>query len=438
MRALLLSLVALATLRAQDFEPYLKAQQEVNGFSGTALVARDGKVLLRKGVGLANREWNIAATPETKFRLGSITKQFTATAIMLLEQRGKLKVEDTLDKHVSDCPEAWKKVTIHQVLSHTSGIPSYTGEPAYASNKLKPTPPADLVALFRNRPLDFEPGAQYKYSNSGYSLLGFIIEKASGESYEAFLKKNIFVPLGMKSTGYDHNTEIVPMRASGYSVSGVKARNAEYVDMTIPYAAGALYSTVDDLYTWDQALYGDKVLPQEALKRMFTVVKNNYGYGWSIAKRDGRTMIGHGGGIDGFSTMIARYPEQKAAVIVLSNVEQVNAGRIATGLSALLFGEAVEMPKQFIEITLPAEALDKFTGVYEITPSFRLTVTREGNGLITQATGQGKIPIFPESESKFFARLMEAQITFEKGPDGKVNKLIIHQGGRNTPAKRVE
>lgn len=419
-------------------QEYLQAHKDVNSFSGTALVAQNGKILLRTGIGLANREWNIANIPEAKMRLGSITKQFTATSILLLELQKKLSVEDTVDKHVPDAPEAWKKITIHHLLTHTSGIPSYTSDPAYERNKINPTPLPDLIALFRGKPLEFEPGSSWKYSNSGYSLLGGVIQRASGMTYEQFLQKHIFGPLEMKNTGYDHWDVILPNRAAGYTKKKNQIRNADYLDMSVPHAAGALYSTVDDLYLWDRCLYTDKVLPQSGRDRMFTPVKNNYGYGWVISKLGGRKVLGHGGGIDGFATMILRMPDDQSVIILLSNLEQTNATEIANGLASILYGLPYQIPKTRKEITLDPALYDNYVGVYELAPKFRLTVTREGSRLMTQATGQGKLEVFPESETQFFLKVIDAQLTFVKGPDGKAVQVILHQAGRNMPGKRVE
>src|SRR6516164_7420559 len=216
-------------------------------FMGSVLVAEDGKILLDKGYGFANLEWQVPNTPTTKFRLGSITKQFTAASILLLEERGKLKVEDPVKKYMQDAPAAWDKITIFHLLTHTSGIPSFTGFPDY--RKLEPfaTTAAELVARFRDKPLDFQPGEKWSYSNSGYVLLGYLIEKISGESYDKFVRENIFTPLGMKDSGYDSNSAIIPHRASGYVSKGDHFEHAGFINMTVPHGAGALYSTSEDL-----------------------------------------------------------------------------------------------------------------------------------------------------------------------------------------------
>src|SRR5580698_9862694 len=240
----------------QVVQSYVDSKQ----FMGAALVARDGKVLLSKGYGFANLEWGVANSPASKFRLGSITKQFTAACILLLEERGKLKVDDPVKKYMTDAPAAWDKVTIFNLLTHTSGIPSFTGFPDYSSTEAVPTTPEKLVARFRDKPLEFQPGEKWNYSNSGYVLLGYLIEKISGESYEKFVQENIFTPLGMKDSGYDSNSTIIPHRASGYSLGPNGPVNAGYINMTVPLSAGGLYSTTDDLLRWEQGLFSGKLL----------------------------------------------------------------------------------------------------------------------------------------------------------------------------------
>src|SRR5262245_15545926 len=283
-------------------DAYLAAQASVNRFSGSVLVAKGDDVLVAKGVGLANIEHQVPNTPQTKFRLGSITKQFTATAILLLAQQNKLSVEDLASKHVENCPEAWNAVTIHHLLTHTSGIPSFTSLPSYRESMPLPSPPSKTLDRVRDMPLEFTPGEKFTYSNSGYVLLGQIIEKVAGKPYEKLLPEVIFEPLGMKDTGYDLPAPIVPHRAAGYRRIGDQLANAAYLDMTIPHAAGALYSTALDLHRWSMALDEGKLISSGAYEKMFTPVKETYGYGWFIDKQFDRRRIGHGGGINGFST----------------------------------------------------------------------------------------------------------------------------------------
>lgn len=245
-------------------------------FMGSVLVAQNGKVLLDKGYGYANLEWQVANSPQSKFRLGSITKQFTAACILLLEERGKLSTDDPVKKYLSNAPAAWDKITIYNLLTHTSGIPNFTSFPDYQTSEGTPTTPEKLVERFLNKPLDFQPGEKFQYSNSNYILLGYLLEKISGQSYQNFLAANIFKPLGMNDSGYDSNSEIIPHRAAGYMPGPNGSVNASYIDMTIPFSAGALYSTTEDLLRWEEALFGGKVLNAASFKKMTTPFKDDY------------------------------------------------------------------------------------------------------------------------------------------------------------------
>ena len=428
--------------RAQDllpkFEEYAQATAKVDRFSGAILVARDGKVLMSKGYGMADVENDVPNTPETKFRLGSLTKQFTAASILLLQERGKLSVQDSICKYVAPCPEAWQPVTIHHLLSHTGGVPNLTSFPDYARTKREPTTVEATIGRFRDRPLDFKPGENWKYSNSGYILLGHVVEKVSGKSYESFLRENIFEPLKMTSTGYDHADEIVKRRARGYAPGPDGPVNADYLDMSIPFSAGGLYSTVGDLYLWDQALYGEKILKKSSLDAMFTAVRSDYGYGFYVNKLFDRRLAAHGGGIEGFSTSIHRFPDDRVTVVVLSNYEAARSGRIARDLAAVAFGEKYELPVERVVVKVDPKLYDAYVGEYELEPGFVFTVTREGDHLMMQATGQGKTEAFPASETNFFFKVVRADITFVKDATGRVIHLILNQNGRQMNAKKIK
>ena len=408
---------------------YMAASQKVDKFSGTVLIARDGKPIYSKGFGMANYEWNIPNTPETVFRVGSITKQFTSAAIMLLQERGKLSTSDSVCKYVSECPAAWEPITIKHVLTHTSGIPNYTSFPGWMDKKaVLPITTAELLAEYKSKPLDFAPGEKNSYSNSGYHLLGAIIEKVSGKSYADFLQENIFTPLGLKQTGYDMPKSMIKYRAAGYSREGDGLVNAAYLDMLIPYAAGSLYSTTLDLLTWEQALNTDKLLTVKSREEMFTPFKNNYAYGWGVGKRFERNSMSHSGGIYGFSAYIVRYPDDKVTVVVLSNVQNMVSGNVANALSAIAFGAKYELPKERISITLPPNVLDQYVGEYDLNPSLKLTVTLENGSLMLKIPSQPAFQMFPESEKVFFLKTAEVTITFVKDASGKVTQLLFQQG----------
>ena len=427
--------------RAQDntsrMEQVVQSYLSNKQFMGSVLIARDKAVLLDKGYGFANLEWEIPNSPTTKFRLGSLTKQFTAACILLLEERGKLKVDDPVKKYMPDAPAAWDKVTIFNLLTHTSGIPSFTGFLDYASTEATATTPEKLVLRFRDKPLEFQPGEKMNYSNSGYVLLGYLIEKISGQTYSEFVQENIFKPLGMQDSGYDSNSAIIPHRASGYSPADKGLKNTGYIDMTIPFSAGGLYSTTEDLARWEQGLYGGKLLSAASLTKMTTPFKNDYAFGLIIHKVDGHQVIEHGGGIEGFNTSLAYYPEDKLAVIVLGNVNGTAPQQIAQDLGTLAHGGKVTLLSEHKQVPIDPKVFDGYVGTYQLAPDFVLAVRRDGDHFITQATGQGQVEIFPETDHDFFAKVVDAQITFVTDSQGHATELILHQGGDHH-APRVE
>jgi CubicO group peptidase (beta-lactamase class C family) len=331
---------------AQDltarFDEYMNGVAQ-GSFSGTVLVSRDGKILFAKGYGNANEEWAVPNTPETKFRLGSITKQFTAASILLLQERGKLSVGDPICKFVTNCPATWTAITIHHLLTHTSGIPSYTevkSPEEFRQLSLMTVTPAGFVDTFKSKPLEFAVGERFKYDNSGYFLLGYLTETISGQSYETFLKENIFGPLKMDNSGYDTHDRILRNRATGYSIRNGARINSPYLDMTVPYAAGSLYSTVGDLFRWNEALFSDALLTGKSREAMLTVNKNNYAYGVTVNRVHDRRIVSHGGGINGFNTELARFPEDRVTIAVLRNADYgtPNPSVIVQSLAAIVFG----------------------------------------------------------------------------------------------------
>jgi CubicO group peptidase (beta-lactamase class C family) len=396
---------------------------------GTVLVARNNNILYSKSFGSANLEWDIPNTTKTKFRLGSITKQFTAAAILLLGERGKLKIDDPVKKYLTDAPTAWDEITIFNLLTHSSGIPDITSFPEYLKEKLFAHTPREIVDIFRDKPLEFKPGEKMSYSNSGYILLGYLLETVSGETYQNFIQKNIFDPLGMKDSGYDSNSAIIPRRASGYRPVPNGLINAGYVHMTIPYSAGALYSTTEDLLRWEQGLFGGKFLSKESLSKMITPYKSNYSLGLMIRTYNGHRVIQHGGGIQGFVTQLAYYPDDKITVAVLSNVNCPAPPYLAIELAAITLGEKVQLPPALkFGIYLSPEILSQYVGTYELHHGFDLVITLEGDQLYSQATGQGKAAIFPEAETIFFLEDVDDQLEFFKDENGKVSHLVLHQG----------
>jgi CubicO group peptidase (beta-lactamase class C family) len=323
--------------------------QGLPGWSGTILVAQKGNVLISKGYGLADRENDVPNTSQTKHAIGSMTKAFTAMAIMMLQERGQLTVQDPICKYILNCPTAWKPITLHHLLTHTSGIQSYTESNIPVQNNITTCQEFTLeeaLAILTALPQDFTPGTQYLYGNSGYYLLGAVIEKVSGESYENFIQKNILQPLGMTETGYDRLSTIVKNRASGYSFDQTQGQyvNAPGEDVSQEYAAGGLYSTVGDLYKWDQALYTDRLVSKETMATIFTSMVSipdlgGYGYGWVISQQSGHSVIWHDGFVYGFASQINRYPDDQVTIIVLSNVDNENPYQITNALADMVFAD---------------------------------------------------------------------------------------------------
>lgn len=338
-----------ATLE-QKIDELLAAHNKVNGFSGAILLASQGTPLVAKGIGFANVEWGVPNTPNTKFRVGSITKQFTSMLVMQLREQGKIKLEDSVCVYVTPCPDAWKPVTIHHLLTHTSGIPTYTGMASWRATNMAPKTIDQMVAIFRDLPLQWTPGEKYAYNNSGYFLLGVVIEKAAGNKYEQALQEMILAPLGMTDTGYDWSKTILPRRASGYSGRGAAFANAAPLDMQQPYSAGAMYSTVEDLLKWDQALYTEKLLPAAAKQVMWTPFKENYAYGWNVGQQPalfgGHRRIAHSGGINGFSSVIVRLPDSHVTIIVLGNNDSAGASPLGRDIGAIYFGQPYTLPAE--------------------------------------------------------------------------------------------
>ncbi len=315
-------------------------------YSGAVLVARDGQILLEQGYGLANREDGAPNEPITKFRIASLSKPFTAMAILMLQEEGKLSVNDLICSYIASCPAAWQEVTIHHLLTHTSGVPDLFA--ILEDRELAwPISPEELIARFADIPLNFTAGTNWQYSNTGYIVLGYILEQVSGESYEELLRRLIFDPLGMANTGYDHGATILAHRAAGYDGGPDEYRNADYIDMSVLYAAGGLYSTVEDLYRWDQALYTTDLVSAQTLEMMFTSYMpvpregwdGGYGYGWMVGKYENRMMTYHNGMVSGFTATIRRWPDDRLTVIILSNMEDAPTPDIGDLLGEMVLGE---------------------------------------------------------------------------------------------------
>lgn len=437
-----IQLLCVSNYPAQQLAPkldeYTNSEVKEGRFSGAVLVARDGKVLLSKGYGMANIENDIPNTPQTRFRIGSLTKQFTAMAILILQERHALNVQDSICKYLPQCPGAWQPITIHHLLTHTSGLPDYMYTVNLTDEDRAYSPLTRDLDRLRKGSLDFAPGTKFNYCNSGYVLLGHIIEKVSGKSYGDFVRENIFASLKMINTGYDYNGLILKHRAAGYTLRGETLIAAPFVDMSIPFAAGGLYSTVEDLYLWDQALYTEKLISKESLAMMFTPFKKNYGYGWFIDEQFKRLRISHGGRIEGYMNSIERFPAERFTVIVMSNLDTSSTDRIAQNLSAVSFGMTTSRLPERRAIELDPKTYDAYIGEYELTRNLIVTVTKEETGLVAQATGYSKIELFPESDKEFFTKRLDAQIIFVGDSGGKIAYARITLNGHEMQARKIK
>ncbi|MGV3456042.1 serine hydrolase [Sphingomonas sp.] len=439
--AIALAALVLAPLPALAQDParmdaVVRDDADKGAFMGAVLVARDDVVLFDKGYGSANLEWNIPNDGATKFRLGSVTKQFTAVAILLLQDRGKLTLDAPVKTYLPDAPAAWDKVTVRHLLTHSAGIPNFTNFPDYGATKTLPATHDSLIARFRDKPLEFAPGEKFAYSNSGYVLLSAIVEKLSGQGYTAFVAENLFKPLGMADTGYDSHAMILPRRASGYAPGPKGPVNADYISMTIPQGAGGLYSTTRDLLKWQRGIYGGKLLKPATVAAFRTPYKDGYALGIGVQSAGGVTTIEHGGGIEGFNTSLAYDPDRKLTVVVLGNLNGPAPGKLSKALMTLARGGTVTLAAERKEITVAPDQLAQYEGVYELAPTFAITMRVKDGKLMTQATGQQEFELFPESKDRFFLKVVDAQVEFTRDASGKVTGAILHQGGRSMPAPR--
>ncbi len=392
------------------------------------IVVKDGKVLFRRGYGMANMELGVKIEPDMIFRIGSVTKQFTAVAILMLMEQGKLALTDDITKFLPDYPTQGQKITIEHLLTHTSGIVSYTGLPEWRPQWRKDVTMNELIALFKDKPMEFAPGTKWNYNNSAFVLLGVIIEKISGLSYGEFLEKHIFAPLGMKTASYDNTARIVARRAAGYSRGKEGFINCDYLSMSWPHAAGALMASVDDLALWDAALYTEKIIKQDSLKRAWTpYVLNNgkktkYGYGWGILTVAGHRSVEHGGGINGFTCDAIRWPDDRLYIAILTN-RDLGTGTLAHQVAALVTGASLADPKP---ISLPTATLDQFVGVYENATNEQFVITRKESQLTFQHPQFGGLEIKPVSETEFiFPIISAARLKFTKDASGKITGFAM-------------
>ena len=399
----------------QDKMQQLLQQAQQADQPGFAVLVRKGnEVLSRGGYGMANLELGVPMQADMKFRIASQTKQFTAVAILQLVQAGKLKLTGTVGSILKDYPAVGRDLTVQQLLTHTAGLKNLSRLPEFRENKPKDATLAEMVALFSTLPLEFKPGTQFRYSNSNYVLLTAVIEAVSKQSYADYLQQHVFTPLGMAHSGYDSASKILPKRASGYEQGPEGLVNARTISMTRPQGAGALYSTVDDLNLWDQALYTDKLVKQPLLQQSFVRHKaldgtpQPYGYGWMMADLQEVPSQEHSGGIEGFSSYIIRIPSEQVYVTVLANSAEADTYSLAVKLAAIAIGKPFE-PKA---IALTPTRLQQLAGSYQLADGAVHHIRQQGNELVYQAPEMPQVTLIPTAEGRFYLQGDFTYLTF--------------------------
>lgn len=475
MEGLLAPLAANFDEKIDEMDAYLEAYAEIKQFSGTVLIAQGDRPPITRSYGLANQEHQVPNTPTTKFRIGSITKQFTAAAILQLQEEGLIDLQAPISKYLPTYPKG-DQITVHHLLTHTAGIPEYLNPeifPDLAEWMRQSSTLEQLVDRFKERPLEFEPGEKFSYSNSGYVLLTQIIETVAEQPYADYLQTHLFDPLGMKQTGYEIPQTVIPQLAQGYLRIGEDTYlKSTPFDMSIPQGAGGLYSTTADLLAWTQWLHSKEpesadddstVLSATAKKLLMQPVarmgpeteaetgsetrsetgpetrpETFYGYGLVVDTPFGQPRIHHSGGISGFATTLAHYPDASLSIAVLSNLETAIPARIAEDLAAIAFDQPYEFPKQQTAIELDPSLYEKYVGTYQLLPEMQITIRVADGELTAQATGQGSFVLYPTSETEFFAKVADITVKFSLAEDATtVEGLTVYQVGQELFAPKI-
>jgi D-alanyl-D-alanine carboxypeptidase len=397
-----------------------------------AIVVKDGHPVFRRAYGLADLEFGILLEADMVFRIGSVTKQFTAAAILQLVDSGKLALDDDVSKYVDGYDTGGRRVTIEHLLTHTSGIPNYTAMDEWARHVREELTPRQILDTLKAKALEFEPGAQFKYSNSGYLLLGLIIEKVSGRSYADYIRQMV-LPLGMRQTLYDDPLRVIPRRARGYEWEADEWRNAPYIGMSQPFSAGALVSTVDDLALWNTAIERGRLLSESSRTRWyapFTLTSGRttgYALGWSVTKHEGLAVAEHGGGIQGFASRVVRIPSERVYVAILSNNGASRPGTVARQLAALAIGRPFKDPPLAV---VPGPTLEAYAGTYEMTDGEQIRVDTAKNRLTIQQHGD-PVALSPSGMAEFFEPEGVLRLSFR--PDGTNGGMSVRLWGWGEP-----
>jgi len=415
------------------FDKVLKEQFPLNETGAIALISSHGKIIYKKAFGMANLELNVPMQTTNVFRIGSITKQFTAIAILQLMEQGKLNLQDVITKFIPNYPLQGETITIEHLLTHTSGIRDFTSIKDTVQRSKRDFTPTELINFFQNQPMRFAPGTRYEYSNSNYTLLGYIIEKITGKTYQQYLEANFFQPLGMTSSFYGNDTMIIKNRATGYTKGEKQIENSTAISMTQPFAAGSILSTVEDLFKWQQAVQLYKLVKKETLEKAFTRYtlangkETSYGYGWRFGFIQQSPSIGHGGLISGFKTMALYLPKEDVYVVVLSNCDCSSPENVTAKLAAVAIGK----PYTDKEITLTNSILQTYAGVYENEKGDQAIISVEDGKLYSKLGRNPKISIKAFKKDNFFFEDPFITMEFSGNKSGNINRLTIHSRSAN-------
>jgi len=436
--AIALLLTAAVVARADNVDDFVKSEIQKQHIAGASIaVIKDGKIVKAEGYGFANIELNVPAKPETVYKIGSVSKQFIASGIMLLIDEGRISLDDKISKFLEGTPETWKDITVRHLLTHTSGIV----REAPGFDPMKVQDDADVIKTAYPLPLRFQPGEKWEYCNVGYFTLAEIIHKVSGKPWPDYLKERLFAPLEMTATRTTTMTDLVPNRANGYLWKSGSQQNADVFFALRP--SGAFLSTVLDMAKWDAALYTDKLLKQSVREQMWTPVKlnngttNPYGFGWELSTRAGHRVVSHGGSLPGFRAALYRFVNDKLTVVVLTNSDNANPGPIAIGIADQYIPGLIP---QRIAVKVNPKVFEAYAGKYQPNPALVVTVTPEGEKLMMQQGSGEKIELVPESESSFFMLSnREVSYSFIKDEKGQVTHLLVQRDGQEVGrAKKIK
>ena len=423
-----------------QLDEYLSAHAKNKDFSGSVIVANQDKVIFSNSYGLSDYENDVSNTINTKFRLGSLSKPFTSLAIMILQERGRLNIEDPISQYIPDYPRG-KQIKIRHLLTHTSGIPNYTAFYDHKFFMKHRRSPHEIIETFKDKDLLFDPGSRFEYSNSGYVLLGYIIERVAGKSYAEYIRESIFDPLNMQDSDYDRSFALVKGRARGYIQAGTDFENADFVDMSVPYSAGGLYSSVMDLMKFSRAILQKRIVLDKTWKQIFTSYYptgySHYGLGWFIDKIYDKKRISHPGAIQGFSAHLAIFPEDNFIIALLCNIEFAPLEQISRGIIGILLKKNIRIPPLKKTEKIAIEDFESYTGLYQVSDELSIEVFSEGKRLYVEPSGQPRFQILHRGKENYGPRMGNWYITFIRDEAGKVTGLILHVNGEKREGVKI-